>query len=142
MSLFQREGFGGGPTCFAKWHARGHGRAECCAHALTRPWRRRVGSIGDNRLGGWHSYRVSKAAHNQALRTASVELLPKRVIVLALHPGTVDTELSAPFMQSASKRYKIFSAEESATHLLDVVDRATLDDSGRFFAWDKTNIPF
>merc|ERR1712083_1251203 len=65
----------------------------------------------------------------------SVELLPKRVIVLALHPGTVNTELSAPFLKSASKRYKIFSPAESAANLLDIVDRATLDDSGRSLAW-------
>jgi len=102
----------------------------------------RVGSISDNRLGGWHSYRVSKAAHNQALRTAAVELAPKRITVMALHPGTVDTELSAPFMQTASKRYTIFSAEQSASYMLDVIDHCELADSGGFFDWNRSPITY
>eukprot|EP00966_Prymnesium_polylepis_P233330 5396297-Prymnesium_polylepis.1 len=112
------------------------------AHSVFASLSARVGSIGDNRLGGWHSYRVSKAAQNQALRTAAVELSPRGIIVLALHPGTVATGLSAPFSEMAAEKYDIFPADRAATQLLDVVDGAEPEDSGSFFAWDKSPIPW
>ena len=102
----------------------------------------RVGSIGDNSLGGWHSYRVSKAAQNMALRTAAVELSPRGVTVLALHPGTVATDLSAPFSELARSKYTIFPPAVAAAHVLDVLDAAEPADSGSFFAWDKKPIPW
>ena len=103
----------------------------------------RVGSIGDNRLGGWPSYRASKAALNQVIRTLSIEQARKRPesILVALHPGTVDTPLSAPFT-SRTPDDRIFTAEQSASYLLSVVDGLDADDSGGFFAWDGSSIEY
>ena len=81
----------------------------------------RVGSISDNGLGGWYSYRISKAALNMATRTASLELKRQGTRVLALHPGTVETGLSAPFSGNVSPS-KLLTAEGSAAKLLDVID--------------------
>lgn len=94
----------------------------------------RVGSIGDNRLGGWISYRAAKAALNQIVRTASIEIARKRpeAIVVALHPGTVATQLSAPF---AGER-QTFAPDRAAEQLLSVLDRLTPQHSGGFFAYD------
>lgn len=101
----------------------------------------RVGSIGDNRIGGWYSYRASKAALNQFLRTASVEFgrRHKNAIVAALHPGTTDTGLSEPF-QSNVPDEQLFSVERTVGYMLSVIDGLTPDDSGGFFAWDGKTI--
>lgn len=102
----------------------------------------RVGSISDNRLGGWHSYRASKAALNQLIRTLSIELArrnPKAACV-GLHPGTVDTQLSAPF-QGNVPAAQLMAADESAAHLLRVLDELTPEDSGSCLAWDGTIVP-
>lgn len=101
----------------------------------------RVGSIADNRLGGWYGYRASKAALNQLVRTAAIEQARRAPgsIVVALHPGTVATGLSAPF-RSGSER--VFTPAEAAEHLLTVVAGLTPTDSGGFFAWDGSPIPF
>jgi NAD(P)-dependent dehydrogenase (short-subunit alcohol dehydrogenase family) len=103
----------------------------------------RVGSIGDNRLGGWYSYRAAKAAQNQLLRTLSVELKRshRRATVLLLHPGTVDTPLSAPF-QARVPADKLFSPEHSAAQLLRVIAEATPERSGGFYAYDGSEIPW
>ncbi len=97
----------------------------------------RVGSIGDNRLGGWYAYRSSKAALNQLLRTAAIEAHRRfrNVIVVALHPGTTDTRLSEPFQGNVPPD-KLFSADFVAERLLSVVAGLENDDSGGFFAWD------
>ena len=102
----------------------------------------RVGSIGDNRLGGWHSYRASKAALNMVLRNLAVELgrTHPQAVVAGLHPGTVDTGLSAPF-QKGVKPDKLFTADYSADRLLAVIDGLTPADSGGVFAWDGQRIP-
>ena len=102
----------------------------------------RVGSIGDNRLGGWHSYRASKAALNMILRNLAVELgrTHPQAVVAGLHPGTVDTGLSAPF-QKGVKPEKLFTADHSAERLLAVVDGLTPADSGGVYAWDGARIP-
>lgn len=101
----------------------------------------RVGSISDNALGGWISYRVSKAAQNQALRTASVELGRRGVIVVCLHPGTVNTDLSTPFQKNVPPG-KLFAVEDAATNLLNVLDSLTIQDNGSFLAYDRSNIPW
>ena len=97
----------------------------------------RVGSIGDNRLGGWYGYRASKAALNQLLHTAAIELARTNphALCVALHPGTVDTRLSAPF-QKGVQPDKLFAPTFAADALLGVLDRLTPADSGGFFAWD------
>ena len=103
----------------------------------------RVGSIGDNHLGGWYGYRAAKAAQNQLLRTLALEW--KRRLPLAcvslLHPGTTATELSAPF-RSAVPSDKLFSPQRAAGHLLEVLATQTPNDSGRFLAWDGSVIPW
>jgi NAD(P)-dependent dehydrogenase (short-subunit alcohol dehydrogenase family) len=101
----------------------------------------RVGSISDNRLGGWHAYRSSKAALNMLVRNFAIEL--KRThpdaLCVALHPGTVDTALSRPF-QTGLRADHLFSPDVSAHHLLSVIDALTPDQSGRLFAWDGREI--
>ncbi|MGC8535056.1 MAG: SDR family oxidoreductase [Rhizomicrobium sp.] len=101
----------------------------------------RVGSIGDNRLGGWFSYRASKAALNQILHTCAIELARSRrdAVCVALHPGTVETPLSAPFARSNSQRH---TPAEAAQHLLGVMDHLSATDSGGFFDWRGQSIPW
>lgn len=103
----------------------------------------RVGSISDNRLGGWASYRASKAALNMLLRTAAIEHARRNSssVVIALHPGTVDTRLSAPF-QSNVPDGQLFSPEQSVSRLLEVIDSVGPQDSGGFFAWDGQPIDY
>lgn len=103
----------------------------------------RVGSISDNRLGGWHSYRASKAALNMLVRNFAIELArshPKAVCV-TLHPGTVDTGLSKPFQGNVAEG-KLFAPEQSADALLHVLDTLGPEDTGKLFAWDGQAIPF
>ncbi|KAL8508272.1 hypothetical protein ACS0TY_018745 [Phlomoides rotata] len=103
----------------------------------------RVGSIGDNRLGGWHSYRASKTALNQLTKNASVEFALKKdpIICILLHPGTVDTDLSKPFQRNVPKD-KLFTKEFSVQKLLSIIDSAKRSDNGKFFAWDGQEIPW
>ncbi|QJB68200.1 SDR family NAD(P)-dependent oxidoreductase [Parasphingorhabdus halotolerans] len=101
----------------------------------------RVGSISDNRLGGWYGYRAAKAALNMMIRNLSIEWARrnKRSIIVALHPGTVDTKLSKPF-QTNVPAGKLFDSERAALQLLDVLDELKPVDSGKIFAWDGTEI--
>ena len=101
----------------------------------------RVGSISDNRLGGWYAYRASKAALNQLIRTIAIEQARKNPgsIVLGLHPGTVDTGLSKPFQRNVKT---LFAPAESAAHLLRVIESATPAMSGQLFDWQGEAIPF
>lgn len=103
----------------------------------------RVGSIGDNRLGGWYAYRAAKAAQNQLLRTAAIEAARthRHRILCALHPGTVATELSAPFRGGVAPE-KLFTPAQAAVHLLTVIEGLTPAHSGGFFAWDGQPIPW
>ncbi len=98
----------------------------------------RVGSIGDNRLGGWISYRAAKAAQNQIIRTAAIEIARTnpRAIVVALHPGTVDTELSHPFSKGRDR----FTPDQSAVRLLETIDGLDQNQTGQFFAYDGSTI--
>ncbi|MCC5860865.1 MAG: SDR family oxidoreductase [Gammaproteobacteria bacterium] len=103
----------------------------------------RVGSIGDNHLGGWYAYRAAKAAQNMLTRNLSVEL-PRRhrgVLCIALHPGTVDTDLSAPFQGNVPAE-RLFSRERAVTQLLEIINGLGADDQGRFIAWDGQTIPW
>ena len=101
----------------------------------------RVGSIGDNRLGGWHAYRASKAALNMLVVNFAIEMrrTHPHAIVVALHPGTVATDLSAPFQRGVAPE-KLLSPAACAAHLLAVIEGLASEDSGRFLAWDGTSI--
>ncbi|MCM5703798.1 SDR family NAD(P)-dependent oxidoreductase [Larsenimonas salina] len=101
----------------------------------------RIGSIGDNRLGGWYGYRASKAALNMLVKTASVELERRNpeAIIVSLHPGTTDTGLSKPF-QGHVPDNKLFTPSYAADALLTVLANRTPDDSGSFWDWNDTPI--
>ena len=103
----------------------------------------RVGSIGDNRLGGWYAYRGAKAAQNMFTRTLAIEWARTRrnVVCVALHPGTTDTDLSRPFQANVPPE-KLFSPERTVRQLLEVIDHLGPADTGRFYAWDGTEIPW
>ena len=103
----------------------------------------RVGSIGDNRLGGWASYRASKAALNMLVKTLSIEHARTHPdgIVVALHPGTTDTALSKPFQRNVPDG-KLFSPQYSAERLLHVIEGLTSEDTGGFFAWNGDPIEY
>ncbi|MBP7648531.1 MAG: SDR family NAD(P)-dependent oxidoreductase [Phenylobacterium sp.] len=103
----------------------------------------RVGSIGDNQLGGWYGYRAAKAALNMLIHTLAIEHRRTRPLGLcvALHPGTVDTDLSAPF-QSGVAREALFSPDQSAENLLAVLEGLRAEHNGGFFAWDGTPVPW
>ncbi len=103
----------------------------------------RVGSITDNRLGGWYGYRASKAAQNMFTKTLAVEWArrPRPVTCLALHPGTVDTDLSRPF-QGNVRPDKLFDVERAVRQLIAIIDAAGPEDSGRFIAWDGQDVPY
>ncbi|RBL68723.1 SDR family NAD(P)-dependent oxidoreductase [Pseudomonas sp. MWU13-2625] len=100
----------------------------------------KFGSIGDNRLGGWYSYRASKAALNMLIKTAAIELARTRPHsrLLSLHPGTVVSGLSQPFRGAASAR----PADVAADQLLNLIDQLTPADSGHFFAYDGQRLPW
>ncbi|MXO85417.1 SDR family NAD(P)-dependent oxidoreductase [Altererythrobacter aurantiacus] len=102
----------------------------------------RVGSIGDNRLGGWHSYRASKAALNMLIRNFAIELARthKQALAVALHPGTVDTKLSEPFQGNVPDK-QLFTPQRSAAHLFDVIEGLEPKDSGGHFDWRGDRIP-
>lgn len=96
----------------------------------------RVGSISDNHLGGWYSYRASKAALNMMIKTASIELArrAKNIKLIAFHPGTTDTPLSKPFQKNVPSS-KLFSSEFVAKNLLAIVDNTPLDQTASFLDW-------
>ncbi|MCP4077538.1 MAG: SDR family NAD(P)-dependent oxidoreductase [Gammaproteobacteria bacterium] len=103
----------------------------------------RIGSIEENRLGGWYSYRASKAALNMALKTLSIEWkrsLPN-VIVSALHPGTTDTRLSRPFQKNVPS-HDLFHPSKSVTSMMQVIDNLTPGQSGNFWSFDGQKLPW
>jgi NAD(P)-dependent dehydrogenase (short-subunit alcohol dehydrogenase family) len=127
-----------GPALVAKHFLPAMPRTGRCVFAVLSA---RVGSISDNRLGGWYGYRASKAALNQLVRTLSVEERRRndRSIVVALHPGTVDTALSRPFQGHVAPG-RLFDTDRSAVQLLDVIDGLKVPDSGRLFDWEGKEV--
>jgi NAD(P)-dependent dehydrogenase (short-subunit alcohol dehydrogenase family) len=103
----------------------------------------KVGSIGDNQLGGWYGYRASKTALNMFMRTVAVEYRRTcpRAIVVTLHPGTTDTQLSRPFQRNVPPE-KLFTVDRTVQQLLTVLDNLQEKDSGEFFSWDGSQIPW
>ena len=100
----------------------------------------KVGSIGDNRLGGWYSYRASKAALNMMIRTAAIEVArsQQNSVLVALHPGTVNSRLSRPFRGETIGR----AAQVAAAEMLGVLDTLTPADSGAFRSYDGAQLPW
>ena len=103
----------------------------------------RVGSIGDNRLGGWHSYRAAKAALNMLVANFAIECRRShpQAVIAALHPGTVDTPLSAPF-QRGLPAGQVQSPAVTAAALLDTLANLECEESGGLYAWDGTRLPW
>ena len=103
----------------------------------------RVGSITDNRLGGWYSYRASKAAVNQVTKSFDNYLQPsagENAMSISMHPGTVKTNLSKEFWSNV-KDEKLFSPEFSAEKLMEMINSRTLDDRGKCWDWDSKEVP-
>lgn len=103
----------------------------------------KVGSIGDNELGGWYGYRAAKAALNMLYKTAAIEFkrTHKQLSIAVIHPGTTDTALSKPF-QSRLPADKLFSAEQSADRIWDVIAQLQPSTSGGFWFWDGKPLPW
>ena len=103
----------------------------------------KVGSIEDNRLGGWYGYRASKAALNMFLKTTAIEYSRRcpKTIVVALHPGTTDTRLSQPFQKNVPPE-KLFPVERTVSLLSKVIADLNIKDSGKFFSWDGSQLPW
>ena len=103
----------------------------------------RVGSISDNRVGGWYSYRASKSALNMIIKSLSIEVARNNpnAIIAGLHPGTVDSNLSSPFQKNV-KEGKLFSPDYSISKMADVINGLTHQNSGDCFAWDGQKIEF
>lgn len=101
----------------------------------------RVGSISDNQMGGWYAYRASKAAVNMIIKNAAIEVgrRNKQAIIVGLHPGTVDSNLSKPFQASVPEG-KLFSPQFAVTNLLQVIDSLSVEHSGNCFDWDGTEV--
>jgi NAD(P)-dependent dehydrogenase (short-subunit alcohol dehydrogenase family) len=111
--------------------------------AVFAPLSARVGSISDNQVGGWYGYRASKAGLNMMIRTLAIEERRRgsRAIVVALHPGTVDTALSKPF-QGNVQAGRLFTPDRAAMQLLDVIEELKVPDSGKLFDFEGKEIPF
>ena len=101
----------------------------------------RVGSISDNRLGGWYAYRASKAALNMIIKTSAIELkrTHRDALIVGLHPGTVDSHLSSPFQKNVPES-KLFTAEYSVEQLLTTLQKLTPEQSGLCYAWDGQEV--
>ncbi len=119
-------------------HLKGRLRREGCS--LVAALSAQVGSIGDNRSGGWYGYRMAKAGLNMGVRNVALELRG-RAITVAIHPGTTATRLSAPFVARRSPA-SVASPEASAKHILDVLARLTPAETGRFFSWRGIELPW
>ena len=101
----------------------------------------RVGSISDNGLGGWISYRSSKAALNQATRTAALELKRQGTYAITLHPGTTNTDLTKPFQKNV-REDRLFPVDFTAGRMIDVIDGMEEDHTGGFYDWSGKALPF
>ncbi|HEY9736053.1 MAG TPA: SDR family NAD(P)-dependent oxidoreductase [Trichocoleus sp.] len=103
----------------------------------------KIGSIGDNELGGWYGYRASKAALNMLMKTAAIEYRRKspKTILALLHPGTTDTQLSQPFQRGVPPE-KLFPVERTVSQLMRIIEGLEEQDSGAFFSWDGSRLPW
>ena len=103
----------------------------------------RVGSISDNKVGGWYSYRAAKAALNMIIKTAAIEMsrYNKQLTIVGIHPGTVDTNLSKPF-QNYVPEHKLFTADYAANNIYDhIISKLSTENSGNVYAYDGEKVP-
>lgn len=102
----------------------------------------KVGSLSDNKLGGWYSYRASKAALNMFMKTISIEYSRRKMNtkVLSIHPGTTLTKLSEPYLSGSS--LKLWSPEDTAMHIIETIESSSHFDSGSFLNWDGSELPW
>jgi NAD(P)-dependent dehydrogenase (short-subunit alcohol dehydrogenase family) len=100
----------------------------------------KVGSIEDNRLGGWYSYRASKAALNMMIKTAAIEIQRKqaKAVIVAMHPGTVTSALSQPFRGAEIGRPSLQAAQE----MLTVMDALRVQDTASFVSYNNERLPW
>jgi len=138
MDIYKSNMIGPGPALAAKHLLPIMPRREKAVFAVLGA---RVGSISDNRLGGWYSYRASKAALHMWIRNIAIEWSRNNPlsIAVALHPGTVDTKLSKPFQRSVKTEH-LFTPAYSAQQLGNVIAQLEPSQSGRIFAWDGQEI--
>lgn len=127
-----------GPALVAKHFLPLFARDKRCVFAALSA---RVGSISDNRIGGWYGYRAAKAALNMTIRNLAIEWgrTYKQGICVGLHPGTVDTALSKPFQKNVAVE-RLFTPYYAATQMLGVLNQLSPADSGKCFAWDGAEI--
>ena len=104
----------------------------------------KLGSITDNQFGGWHSYRMAKAAGNMALKNLSIELkhYNPSAICIAVHPGTTDTKFTKNYLETAKNKYQIHSSKNTALNIIKLAEERSPQDSGSFFNWDGTELGF
>ncbi len=128
-----------GPLLMAKHFARQLTHKERAVFASISA---RVGSIGDNQLGGWYAYRAAKVAQNMFTRNISIELRrkSKQFIAIGLHPGSVDTDLSRPFQGRIA--HQVFTPDQAAAQLFTVIEKLTPEDSGKFFDYSGEVLPW
>lgn len=102
----------------------------------------KVGSIEDNRMGGWYGYRSSKSALNMLMKNMALEFSRNKldIITLSIHPGTTITELSKPYISNT--KYKLHSPSDTAKNILNVISNQTIEDTGSFLSWDGSQIPW
>ncbi|MBC99283.1 MAG: hypothetical protein CME63_16185 [Halobacteriovoraceae bacterium] len=102
----------------------------------------KVGSIEDNRMGGWYAYRASKSALNMVIKNIAIEFQRKRnnCVVLAIHPGTTKTDLSAPFIERTN--YILHTPDETAQNIVSLFHKMKVDDSGKFISWNGDELPW
>lgn len=136
------------PTLLLAKHSVAKFKLTAAANALGKPAlfatvSAKVGSIDDNRLGGWYSYRASKAALNMSLKSISIEWQRQmpHICVAALHPGTTDTALSKPFQKNVAAQ-TLFDPDYAANRLLSVLDGLSAGDTGRFWSWNGDELPW
>ena len=129
-----------GPALIAKHFI---SKLNCNSRSIFAVLSARVGSISNNYLGGWYSYRCSKAALNMLIKNISIEVGRKSSypIIVGLHPGTVNSKLSSQFTSGVSQD-KVFTAEYSVTKMIKVLLGLTKEDTGKLFAWDGKEIEF
>lgn len=137
-----------GPTLVAKhmWKllkaGRGYGTGR--AGAVIANISAKVSSIKDNEMAGWYGFRASKTALNMMTKTLAMEAVRKKepIILCLLHPGTVSTDMSRPFIAAGTTTTKVFSTDYAVERLLGIINKVRMEDNGKFTSWDRQEVPW